>query len=58
MHFPSNPLSLNNIQLSHLINFPVGQLKQTLFSGAKEPLISDALVMKKNKTGNSAQSSF
>lgn len=29
MHIPSHPLSLNNIQLSHLINFSLQQLKQT-----------------------------
>lgn len=29
MRLPSHPLSLNNIQLSHLINFSLRQLKQT-----------------------------
>lgn len=55
--FPPTLLSLNNIQLSHLINFSVVQPKQTLSSRVKEPVISDALVTKRRGKGT-AQSSF
>lgn len=46
-HASSLPPSVSdNIQLSHLINFSLRQLKQTLFFWVKEPVISDALVPK------------